>query len=408
MTDKIIIIGAGIGGLTAALALQQRGLEVVVCEQASELREVGAGVQLSPNGTRVLAALGLLEALRAVSAEPAAKEIRLWSTGDSWPLFDLGTASVAEYGFPYLMVHRGDLHALLAQAVRRASPDAIQLGARLVDIAEATDGVTVTLADGRHIAGALLIGADGVHSQVRALRFGAGQASFTGCSAWRGVVPAERLPPRLARQVGVNWVGPGHHVVTYPLRRGELINVVCVVESADWETESWTTRGSRDDCAADFAGWHQDVHILIDNIDVHYRWALLSRAPIERWHDGRTVLLGDACHPMLPFMAQGAVMAIEDGLVLARCLEAHPNDPARAFAGYEAARVARANRCVRAAERNRQIFHDGRLAEPADAARYVATQWNETAVRERYDWLFAHDALTCPITPSPDGRGKNI
>src|SRR5580658_10268545 len=160
MTDKIIIIGAGIGGLTAALALQQRGLEVVVCEQASELREVGAGVQLSPNGTRVLAALGLLEALRAVSAEPAAKEIRLWSTGDSWPLFDLGTASVAEYGFPYLMVHRGDLHALLAQAVRRASPDAIQLGARLVDIAEATDGVTVTLADGRHIAGALLIGAD--------------------------------------------------------------------------------------------------------------------------------------------------------------------------------------------------------------------------------------------------------
>src|SRR5581483_11076496 len=246
----------------------------------------------------------------------------------------------------------------------------------------------------------LLVGADGVHSRVRALRFGAGKATFTGCIAWRGVVPAERLPARLVRPVGVNWVGPGHHVVTYPLRRGALLNVVCVVERAGWETESWTARGSKAECLADFAGWHADVQLLIESIDAHYRWALLSRAPIERWHDGRVVLLGDACHPMLPFMAQGAVMAIEDGVVLARCLAAHPDDPETALGGYAAARVARANRCVVAADRNRQIFHDGRLAEPADAARYVETEWNEAKVRARYDWLFAHDPLSCDIAPA--------
>lgn len=217
--------------------------------------------------------------------------------------------------------------------------------------------------------------------------------------AWRGVVSAERLPARLRDDRGINWVGPGRHVVTYPLRRGELVNFVGVVERDDWTVESWTERGSRAECAADFAGWHADVHALIDNIDEHYRWALLSRPTLDAWSRGRIVLLGDSCHPMLPFMAQGAVMAMEDGMVLARAIAAEPGRPDRAFAAYEGARVARANRCVIAAERNRQVFHSDRLADAEDAERYVADQWNETRVHERYHWLFEYDALTCPLVP---------
>jgi salicylate hydroxylase len=393
----IIIAGAGIGGLVAALALQQRGFEVALYEQARDLREVGAGVQISPNGTRVLYCLGLADPIRAVAVEPAGKEVRLWNSGATWPLFDLGPTCVARYGFPYLMFHRGDLQMALVEAVRRANPAAIHLGASVTQIAETDDGVVVRLADGRSVAGSLLIGADGVHSTTRSALFGAAKAQFTGCMAWRGVVPMERLPRHLARQAGVNWIGPGRHVVTYPLRGGKLMNFVGVVERSDWTTESWSARGTREECARDFAGWHPDVHVLIDNIDDHYRWALLSRATIERWTGARTVLLGDACHPMLPFMAQGAVMAIEDGLVLARCLARDGiTDPAVAFRKYERERVERANRCVLAAERNRELFHSTRLADAKDAAYYVGTEWSEQRVFDRYDWLFSYDATAHP------------
>jgi salicylate hydroxylase len=397
MTERIVVSGAGIGGLCAALALIRRGFEVVVCEQAPELREVGAGVQLSPNGTRVLASLGVLDDLRAVAVEAEAKEIRLWNSGEKWPLFDLGAAAMSDYGFPYLMVHRGDLQTVLAKAVERAAPGTIRLGAEVVDVRDDGDVATAILADGREIGGRLVVGADGIHSKLRARTLGAGKAAFTGCIAWRGVVPSDRLPAHLRRAVGANWVGPGRHVVTYPLRRGELVNFVGVVERQGWETESWTARGSREDCAADFEGWHPDVHALIDNIDVHYRWALMSRPPIERWSSGNVVLLGDACHPMLPFMAQGAVMAIEDGILLARCIEAHHGDRAAAIRAYEALRVERANRCVRAADRNREIFHNDRLLDREDATRYVSTQWNEEKVRERYHWLFSYDAVGCAL-----------
>jgi salicylate hydroxylase len=396
MTERIVVAGAGIGGLCAALALIRRGFEVVVCEQAAELREVGAGVQLSPNGTRVLAALGVLEDLRMVAVEAEAKEIRLWNSGETWPLFDLGTSAMAEYGFPYLMVHRGDLQTVLARAVERAAPGSVKPGAEVVDVRDHGASASAVLADGSSVDGRLVIGADGIHSRVRKATLGAGEAAFTGCIAWRGVVPSDRLPPHLRRAVGANWVGPGRHVVTYPLRRGELMNFVGVVEGQGWETESWTARGSHADCAADFAGWHADVHALIDNIDVHYRWALMSRPPIERWSKGNVVLVGDACHPMLPFMAQGAVMAIEDGLLLARCIEAHRDDCAAAIRAYEALRVERANACVRAADRNREIFHNDRLLDRADATRYVSTQWSEAKVRERYHWLFSYDAVRCP------------
>jgi salicylate hydroxylase len=393
----ILIAGAGIGGLVAALALQQRGFEVALYEQAADLREVGAGVQISPNGTRVLYSLGLADAIRAVAVEPAGKEVRLWNSGATWPLFDLGPTCVARYGFPYLMLHRGDLQMVLVEAVRRSDPSAIHLGASVSRVTETGDGVVVGLADGRTVTGSLLIGADGVHSATRSAVFGQAKARFTGCMAWRGVVPMERLPRHLARQAGVNWIGPGRHVVTYPLRGGKLMNFVGVVERSDWTTESWTMRGTREECASDFAGWHSDVHALIDNIDDHYRWALLSRTTMECWTGKRTVLLGDACHPMLPFMAQGAVMAIEDGMVLARCLAREGvADLAIAFRQYEYERVERANRCVRAAERNRELFHNARLLDAEDAERYVGTEWSEQRVFDRYDWLFSYDATAHP------------
>ncbi|MDR3467200.1 MAG: FAD-dependent oxidoreductase [Xanthobacteraceae bacterium] len=395
----IVIVGAGIGGLTAALAMAQRGIRVTVLEQARELREVGAGLQISPNGTRVLWSLGLERALRAVAVEPQAKEIRLWSSGETWPLFDLGASAVADYGFPYLMFHRGDLQMALAAAVREAGLHILRLGAEVVDVVDGDGCAEVLLASGERVSARAVVGADGVHSRVRARLFGVAKPVFTGCIAWRGTVPAERLPAHMRRPVGVNWVGPGRHVVTYPLRRGELVNFVGVVEREGWETESWTERGSHDDCAADFAGWHADVHALIDNIDEHYRWALMSRAPITRWSAGRIVLLGDAAHPTLPFMAQGAVMAIEDAIVLARAFHRFGSDHAAAIGVYETARVERANRCVSLAARNRDIFHSDRLLDREDARRYVATQWSEDKVRERYHWLFSYDAVGGALGP---------
>lgn len=389
---NVVIAGGGIGGLTAALALLQRGVNVKVFEQAGALGEIGAGVQISPNGCRVLAALGLLDEARMFGVEPAGKEIRLWNSGETWPLFDLAATADRDYGFPYLMFHRADLHGLLLRAVQCAAPDAIRLDHKVVAVEQDSSSVRLMLANGGSAEADILIGADGVHSAVRNAVDEPARASFTGCMAWRGVVPTDRLPAHFRRLVGANWIGPGRHVVTYPLRRGELFNFVGVVERDDWRVESWTELGSWEECAQDFAGWHEDVQILIDTIDEHYRWALLSRPPMTRWSRGRVALLGDACHPMLPFMAQGAVMAIEDGYVLARALAAHA-DHDDAFATYEAARLQRANRCVVAADRNRQLFHNERLADAADAARYVADQWHEDKVRERYDWLFAYDAV---------------
>ena len=383
---RVLIAGAGIGGLTAALALLRHGIEVEVYEQSPELKEVGAGLQLSANGTRVFYALGVGEQLKALSCEAQGKEIRLWNTGETWKLFDLGTVSVQRYGFPYLTVYRPDLLNVLADAVGRSR---IHLGIKCVGFTQDAAGVTLN----GSIKGDALIGADGVHSTIRQGMLGADQPQFTGIIAWRGIIPLEKTP----RMVGTNWVGPGGHVVHYPLRGGTVMNFVGALERSDWRVESWSARGTTEELAADFAGWHEDVQALIRRIPVPYKWALMTRPPMERWTVGRVTLLGDACHSMVPFLAQGAVMAIEDAYMLARCLKAFP--VAEALIRYENARRARTRRAVEGSADNIGRFHNRALADPAKAREYVEREWAGQNVASRYEWLFRYDVTTEKIDP---------
>ncbi len=392
----ILIAGAGIGGLTAALALLLRGFRVSILEQARELAELGAGVQISANGAHALFSLGLEPALQAVWCEPAGKEIRLWSTGETWKLFDLGAESRQRYGAPYFMIHRADLHRILLDAVKAAAPEAITLNARVTSFEQNSDGVTVICEDGARISADALIGADGVHSRIRNALFGEMPARFTGLLAWRGLIPMERLPERLRRQVGTNWVGPGGHVVHYPLRGGLLMNFVGTAERDDWRVESWTERGTTEEALNDFRGWNEDVQTLIRNIETPFKWALLGREPLEQWTVGRVTLLGDAAHPTLPMMAQGANMAIEDGVVLGRCLETHHDVPS-ALKAYEDARRERTARLVRAANDNASRFHNPALGDAEGAARYVDTEWQEAKVKQRYDWVFEYDPVKVAV-----------
>src|SRR3954470_17332560 len=215
-------------------------------------------------------------------------------------------------------------------------------------------------------------------------------------AAWRGAGWCRwKLPAHMRRNVGVNWVGPGGHVINYQLRRGELLNFVGVVER-DWRVESWSEKGSREECAADFPGWHDDIRAIIRNIEQPYKWALLGRAPLTRFSHGRATLLGDAAHPTLPMLAQGANMAIEDGMVLARCLNAY-DDAETALAHYDAARVERTAKLVQGANDMAKRFHNPALADAAGARAYVDAQWNEATVKQRYDWLFQYDATTVAI-----------
>jgi len=398
MPDKIVIIGGGIGGLAAALSLLKRGFDVEVHEQAPELKEVGAGIQISSNGTRVLYALGLEDALKRVQVLPSGRIIRHWQTGETWNWFDLGAVTQQRYGTPHVMLHRGDLHGVLADGVRALKPDAIKLGRRMNEVVTADDHAEARFEGGDSVRAPYIIGADGIHSKVRACLFGADRAEFTGVVAWRGLIPMDKLPPQLQAMQGTNWLGPRGHVLHYPVRRGEIMNFISLVERDDWKVESWVTQGAQSELANDFHGWHPDVHAMIERIATPYKWALYVRGPMARWSRGRITLMGDACHPTLPFLGQGGVMAIEDGFVLGSCLAKHFDDPATAFARYEDARRDRTATVVRKAHENRRsVFSPALAAGTGAVAVEVAREWQQERVRERMEWLYAYDATAVAV-----------
>jgi len=395
--NKVIVVGGGIGGLVTTLALLKNGMDVDVYEQATQLGEVGAGIQISPNGTRVLQALGLEDALRHIAVSPLRKEIRHWRTGKTWNWYNLGAASDQRYGAPHVLLHRGDLHAMLVEAVRRLKPDAIHLGKRCIDIIRDDEHVDVQFTTGEAARAAYVIGADGIHSKIRERLFGPSRPEFTGCVAWRAVVPMQRLPASAATMVSTNWLGPRGHVLHYPIRGGELLNLLAIVERDDWQVESWTVQGTTDELANDFPGWHNDVQAIIRNIETPYKWALMVRGPMPQWSDGRVTLLGDACHPTLPFLGQGGVMAIEDSFVIAACLKKHFTDPASAMARYEDIRRERTSAVVRKSHENRRQAFNPALADQDEAVVSVAEDWQQTLARERQDWLYTYDATAIQI-----------
>lgn len=398
MTAKphVLIAGAGIGGLAAALALLRRGFTVEIYEQAAELAEVGAGVQIAANGSRVLIDLGLKAAMERVVCEAALKEVRIWNTGQTWKLFDLGKDSIERFGAPYWFVHRGDMHRALLDGVLALAPSSIHTGRRVTGYDDDGTKVTLKLDGGARVQGDALIGADGVHSVLRQQMFAATRSEFLGIISWRGLAPMSKVPPELRRPVGTNWVGPGGHVIMYPLRRGEILNFVGFGEREDWKVESWTEKGSKEECAADFKNWHPLVHEIIANVDQPFKWALVGREPMPHWTKGRVTLLGDACHPTLPFLAQGANMALEDGLVLARCLEAYA-DVTTALKRYESVRIERTTKIVNGSAETGRRFHNPTLADPAAAIAFVDREWQPDKVRLRYDWLFEYDARTVAL-----------
>jgi len=396
-TKSVVVIGGGIGGLTAALALLRRGIDVQIYDQSNQLKEVGAGIQISSNGTRVLFALGLEAVLAQVQVRPERRELRHWSTGETWNWFDLGNKSIERFGTPHLMFHRGDLHGLLANAVKSLKPDAITLNQRCVAVSSDDGYAQATFEDGSVAKASYVIGADGIHSKVRVCLFGPSRPVFTGCIAWRGLIPMERLPSHLARMVGTNWLGPHGNVLHYPVRRGELMNFVSMSERNDWQVESWSTAGHKEELRNDFPNWHDDVQLMIDEIETPYKWAMMIREPMEAWSKGRITLLGDACHPTLPFLGQGGVMSIEDGYVVAACLDKYFSEPGVAFARYEDIRKDRTSMVVRKASENKASAFEPRLADKDLIAVEVAREWQQVRLRERMDWLYNYDATAIAI-----------
>jgi salicylate hydroxylase len=265
-----------------------------------------------------------------------------------------------------------------------------------VGLTQNADGVTIEFERGEPATAPLVIGADGIQSRVRFAAFGADRPEFTGIVAWRILVPRERVPAGIRMNVGTNWVGPGGHVVHYPVRGGQLLNFVGLLERDDWRVESWTVQGSKGEFANDFRNWHSDIHETIRAGDTPYKWALFARPPMPAWTKSRVTLLGDACHSMLPMLAQGAVMALEDGYVLGRCVSKYGVEPA-ALQAYEAVRRERANRAVAGSAENAKRFHNPDLAHAAGAEAYVTREWQEDKVKARYEWLFTYDATTVPI-----------
>lgn len=382
----IVIAGAGIGGLTAALALAQAGFRVVIAERTAELSEAGAGIQIAPNAGRVLAALGLDAAIAARSIEPWSIDVRRGRDG-------AGLASIAggafreRYGFPYRVLHRADLQAVLLSAAKREPAIQLELDATLAERLVTDGGLLVRIRrpTGIEVVPAVaVIGADGVWSETRGAIGGSARPHATGRTAWRAVVAADDVRDRVPLdRIGL-WLGPHAHLVHYPVAQGAAVNIVAIVRE-DWDKRGWSGLGARDEIAARFTGWTPAVRDLIEAGLSWHKHTLATVDPRGPWVEGRTALLGDAAHAMVPFLAQGAAMAIEDAAVLAGCLSAG-DDVIGALRDYAAIRRTRTQRMALASEDAGRRYHDsGFMALARDAALRLA---GERLVLGRNDWIY--------------------
>jgi salicylate hydroxylase len=383
----IVIAGAGIGGLTAALALARAGFRVVVLEQAMRLEEAGAGIQLSPNATRVLKALDLSERLQPHVVAPEAIRIVKAATGGDIVRIPLGAEAEHRYGGPYWVIHRADLQGVLARAIEQSADITLRLGARAEDFAVHQHGVTVqvrTAGGLRDEQGIALIGADGLWSTLRARLGDRRPPRFAQRTAWRAVVPAERVSDELRGPVTSLWLGRDAHLVHYPVKAGTMVNIVAIVRDG-WQETGWTAAGRPADLLPRFEHFSPAACALLALPESWQKWALFDRAPQRIRAQGPVTLLGDAAHPMLPFLAQGGAMAIEDAAVLVDCLR-QDEDPARAFREYARERHRRVARAQREARRNSRRYH---LAGPLGFARNtVLAALGPKRLLQRYDWLY--------------------
>jgi salicylate hydroxylase len=390
---RVSIVGGGIGGLTAALSLRQAGFEVDVYEQAPELTQIGGGINMGPNAVRILRRLGLAAGLDREGVRPLFTHQRRWQDGRTLQRAPLNPLCEELYGAPHITIHRADLLAVIASGF---PADRIHLRHRLICLENKSNFVEAWFENGIRIETDILVGADGINSVVRAALFGEEAAVFAGCVAYRGLVPAERIAD-LGLEIGSqSWVGPGAHFVHYFVSRGGLLNFVGWTEHDEWNREDWTDRATVARALAAFEGWHPQVRRIIGAADTCFIWALFDREPLPQWSISRTTLLGDACHPMYPFMGQGAAQAIEDGAALAACLLAAGNaDPAAALQHYERLRLPHVTRLQDMSRANKTRFHmcDGPAQQARDAEWAKAVDRSPDALR----WLYDYDAGAAEI-----------
>lgn len=390
---KIAVIGGGIGGLSAALSLLRHGFDVQVYEQVEVLREIGAGIVLTPNATRVLHGLGFRPMLERLGVAIDAWRQRRWQDGRTLLLGRVGEMKGPRGERLFFTSHRADILAMLRDAL---PGERLHLGHRLEDFSDEDDRITLRFANGAQTEADILIGADGIHSSVRERLLGKEEPQFTACIAYRGLVQAERLKSLDLPNESQLWLGPGRHFVHYPVSDGRLINFVCLIDQDVWAKESWTERGSPADALRAYKGWHDQVQAILGAVEETFIWGLFDRAPLPHWSFGRVTLLGDACHPMLPFLAQGAAQAIEDGATLAAVLS-QEDDVVGALQRYEELRKPRtaAIQAVARGNKTRNHLPDGPEQRARDAAMTAgAAQWSIGASA----WVYDHDASAAART----------
>ena len=385
----VIIAGAGIGGLTAALALAQRGFEVTVLEAADRLEEVGAGLQLSPNAARVLVGLGIAERLKPHIVVPEHLAVRNARSGRLLAQGPLGATCAQRYGAPYWVIHRGDLQAALCEAVAATPGITLKLGSKVESFTAEPDGVAVLASHGPQsltLRAHALIAADGLWSIFRQQLGHPSVPRPAGHTAWRTLIPAEAAPKSAIAPAVNLWLGADTHLVHYPVKAGRMINVVAIVGDV-WREPGWNTRGEPRELLDRFSAqlWHASARDLLATSERWQKWALFDCPSLANWSKGRVTLLGDAAHPMLPYLAQGAAMAIEDAAVLATCLERNP-DVSVALRTYEASRLPRTARVQRDASRNATFYH---MSGAGAALRSLALMaMGGDRLISRYDWLY--------------------